>query len=220
MSLTRTEGGVPRVDIFGRLIWRNRLVGLLRIVVPAIGLVAFAILAAQIYIANIARQYGVSGIRIDRGNLVVETPQYSGIGADGSRYVVNASEARTPIDNTRLISMSQATLDYTRPGGTAFHVTASEATMDTAGNVVTVPGVATVVGSDGLHGTLTRVRSDMTSQITTANGAVDLTFSDGTTLLASNMHYDGNAALWVFENATVTMPDLPQKTPAEATPSP
>lgn len=210
MALARTESADQTAQILGRLNWHNRFIGLLRIAVPAAGLVAFLVLASQIYLANIARQYGVSGIRIDRGNLVVETPQYSGTGSDGSRYLVTAREARSPIDNTQLIDMSDAILSFTRTGKTAFHASAANATIDTGKNLVTVPGVTDVNSDDGLHGTLTSVRSDMKADVTTADGPVDLTFPDGTTLTASNMHYDGNTAIWTFGNATLTMRDLPK----------
>src|SRR4051794_13697987 len=94
-----------RAALLERLNGRNRLIGVLRIAVPGAGILAFLFLAGQIYIANTLHQYGVSGIRVDRGNLVVETPQYSGIGADGSRYVVSAHQARAPIDNPNVIDM-------------------------------------------------------------------------------------------------------------------
>ena len=213
-SLARTGSADATAAMLSRLGWRNRIVGLLRVAVPAVGVVAFLALVGQIYLANLARQYGVSGIRIDRGNLVVETPQYSGIGTDGSRYVINASEARSPIDNTNLITMSDATLDLTSPGKTSFHAAATTATTNTASNIVTVPGVATITSDDGLHGTLTKVRSDMRAEITTADGPVDITFADGTTIQASSMHFNGKTAVWTFKNSTLVIQNLPKSSGA------
>jgi len=167
------------------------------------------VLVAQIVVANIARQYGVAGIRIDRGNVVVDSPKYSGVGSDGSRYVVTATEARTPIDKPDMITMTNATLEFTKPGGSAMFGKAKLATMDTASQIVVAPGVVDVSGEDGLTGTLTDFRSDMAAEITTANGPVDITLSDGTNILGSTMLYDGKASLWTFTDATVTMNDLP-----------
>ena len=110
MALASTDSFDQRAEIFGRLRARNRLIGVLRIAVPLVGVAAFLILVGQIYVANIARQYGVSGIRIDRGNVVVETPQYSGMGTDGSRYLITAREARTPLERPEAISMADAML--------------------------------------------------------------------------------------------------------------
>jgi len=212
MAVTRTDTFDQRAAILGRLSTRNRVVSLLRVGVPAAGAVSFLLLVGQIYIANLAHQYGVSGIRIDRGNLVVETPQYAGVGKDGSQYVINASEARSPIGNSNVITMTDARLDLSRAGKSTFHATAAEATANTAANDVTVPGVTTVTSDDGMHGTLVEVHSDMGADLATARGPVDIAFSDGTTLNAANMVHDGSTQLWTFERATVVMQSLPAAT--------
>ena len=79
MTLARTDTFDQRNAIFAGLATRNRLIAVLRMLVPAAGVVAFLVLAAEIYVTNTLRQYGISGIRIDRGTLVVadivEMPQ-------------------------------------------------------------------------------------------------------------------------------------------------
>ena len=210
MTLARTDTFDQRARILGRLTVRNRVVAVLRIAVPAAGVVAFVLLVGQIYIANMLNHYGVSGIRVDRGNLVVETPQYSGIGADGSRYVVNAREARAPLASPDAIDMIDATLDVTRPHKAAFRASGETASMNTTSQVVTVPGLTRIRSDDGLHGTMIDVHADLMSGITIARGPIDVTFADGTTLTAANMHYDGNKALWNFDHATLVVPELPE----------
>ena len=213
MAGGRADTYDQRADILGNLLLRNRVVDGLRIVVPAIGILAFAALVAQIYIANMARQYGVSSVRIDRGTIVVEAPKYSGTGSDGSRYLVSAREARTPIDRTSTIEMIDATLELLQPGGQSYFARAASATMDTQTNQVTAPGVVTVTGSDGLEGTLTDMSVDNKEEIMTSNGPVDLLLSDGTTVVADTMVRDGKAQTWTFTRATVVVPDLPGAEP-------
>ncbi|MEO7221278.1 MAG: hypothetical protein ABIY37_02300 [Devosia sp.] len=198
-----------RADTLGRILTRNRVVDALRVVVPLLGLAAFLVLAGQIYIANLARQYGISGIRIDRGAVVVEAPKYSGTGGDGSRYLVSAREARTPLDRTTMIEMIDATLELLQPGGTSYFAKSAAATMDTAANTVVAPGLVAITGSDGLEGTLTDLDVDSDAGFITSHGAVDLLLSDGTTIVAGSMIRDGNAGLWTFTQATVVVPDLP-----------
>jgi lipopolysaccharide export system protein LptC len=210
MAVARTQTFDQRAAILDRLIWRNRIVGFLRIGVPAVGVFAFILLVGQIWLASIAKQYGVSGIRIDRGNLVVETPQYAGIGADGSRYLINASEARSPLDNANIINMTDAAIVFAKPSGSAFHAKAAAASMDTNRQFVTIPGITNFHTDDGMHGTLTEVRSDQRANVLTAEGPVDITFSDGTKLQAAKMHFDGNTALWTFSQATLVVADLPK----------
>jgi hypothetical protein len=209
MAGGRADTYDQRAGTLGRILTRNRVVDALRIVVPLLGVTAFLLLAAQIYIANLARQYGISGIRIDRGAVVVEAPKYSGTGADGSRYLVSAREARTPLDRTTMIEMTDATLELLQPGGTSYFAKSAAATMDTAANTVIAPGIVEITGSDGLEGTLTDLDVDSGAGFITSNGAVDLLLPDGTTIVAGSMVRDGNAGLWTFTGATVVVPDLP-----------
>lgn len=210
MAVGRAETYDQRAAILGRLLLRNRAVTILRIVVPIIGIAAFLTLAGQIYLSNLLRQYGVSGIRIDRGNVVVEAPKYSGTGSDGARYLVTAREARTPIDRSNIINMIDATLELLEPDGVSYFASAAAATMDTATEYVTVPGVVAVTGSDGLEGTLTDVAADNANEFLCSNGPVDLLLPDGTTIVADTMVRDGKAQLWTFTRATVVVPDLPE----------
>ena len=210
MAVARTQTFDQRGAILDGLLRRNRVIAVLRLAVPLVGIGAFVLLVGQIWLASMTQQYGVSGIRIDRGNLVVETPQYSGMGTDGSRYLVKAREARTPLGVSGRIDMIDATLDYTRPGHSAFHVRGATASVDTARQYVTVPGVARLNSDDGMHGTLTEVRSDLKAEITRAEGPIDITFTDGTHLEAADLLYEGKLAYWTFNRSTVTIPNLPR----------
>ena len=213
MLVARTQTFDQRAAILSGLLWRNRLVGVLRVGVPAVGVAAFLVLMGQMWLTGIARQYGVSGIRIDRGQLVVETPQYSETGDDGSRYLVTAEAARTPLDNPNSIAMTSPDLLFERPGKAPFHAVAESATIDTNTHRVTIPGITRVSSADGMFGTLSQVTSDMSAQVTVAEGPVDLTFPDGSHLVAANMHFDGAADIWSFDRATLTVPNLPKTAP-------
>ena len=46
-----------------------------------------------------------------------------------------------------------------------------------------------------------------------ADGPVDLTFSDGSHLTAAHMNFDGKADLWSFDQATLVVPNLPKQHP-------
>jgi hypothetical protein len=210
MAAGRADTFDQRADILGGIVVRNRVVALLRIVVPAAGLVAVLLLVGQIYLAGLSRQYGVAGIRIDRGSVVVEAPQYSGTGSDGSRYLATAREARTALAGGSDIDMTDATLELLQPDGTTYIATAKTAHMNTATELLIAPGLVDIKGSDGLVGTLTDVDVDNRSEILTSKGDVDLLLSDGTTIVGDTMVRDGKAQTYTFTNATVVVPDLPE----------
>jgi lipopolysaccharide export system protein LptC len=212
MAVARTQTFDQRTEILGRLVTRNRIVTLLRVVVPALGVVALLVLLGQIWLSNLARQYGVSGIRIDRGNLVVETPQYSEIGSDGTQYFVAARDARTPLNSPGEIEMADPKFTYVRPGRSPFHATALTGSVNTETHLVRAPGRVTVTTDEGLVGTMYELNADMRAQVTTAKGPVDITMPDGSHLTADDLHYQGSTNVWTFHNATLEVPDLPVRT--------
>lgn len=207
MSPTMPQG---RPQVYERLVRRNRLVDMLRVAVPTTGAVLFVGLSVQIYIANVARQYGISGIRIDRDGIAFDTPRYSGTSADGSRYVVTALEARSPAGQSDLIRMTDPVLTYAVSAGTTYTLNASTADFFNRSGKIDVPGVTHVTGDDGLTGTLTELRSDMNSDVTTADGHVDIKLGDGTSIIADSMLHEGKLQRWTFTRATVVFIGLPE----------
>ena len=87
---------------------RNRLVGVLRFAVPAFGGVVFGGLMLQLFLASLGEDFGFSNVSIDRDNLVVDTPSYASMGADGSSYQVQAESARSALDRTDIIHLTKA----------------------------------------------------------------------------------------------------------------
>lgn len=207
ISTTMQQG---RSQAYARLVRRNRLVDVLRVAVPAVGAVIFVGLAVQIYVANVARQYGISGIRIDRDGIAFDTPRYSGMSADGSHYIVTALEARSPAGESDLIRMTDPVLTYAVNAGTTYTLNAPGADFFNRSGKIDVAGVTQVTSDDGLVGTLTGLKSDMNADVTTADGPVDITLGDGTKIVADSMLHEGKLQRWTFTRATVVFIGLPE----------
>lgn len=199
-----------RVVAYARLARRNRIVGVLRVVVPVAGLVVFVGLALQIYVANTARQYGIAGIRVDRDGIVFETPQFSGTASNGSRYLVTANEARMPTAEDDLIDMAAPTLTYEMASGTIYRLKGDRAAFRSRSNRVAVPGIAHIEGDDGLVGTIVELRADLMTDRIISEGAVDIVMGDGTHIAADTMLHEGALNRWTFTRATVTYTGLPE----------
>mgnify|MGYP000890838700 CR=1 FL=1 len=108
-----------RERIFASLVVRNRFVRVLRFAVPAAGTVIFCGLVLQLFFGGLGDDLGFANISIDRNNLVVDTPTYSSMGADGSSYRMEAASARAALDRTDIITLEQAVFIIGRPGGSA-----------------------------------------------------------------------------------------------------
>jgi lipopolysaccharide export system protein LptC len=209
-AIARTETIEQRAAILSRLVHRNRLVGILRYGVPALGLIIFAALALQLYVGNLLQQFGIARISIDRNNLIVETPSYVVMGGDGMRYAMSAASARASFGAPDLMALSDAVLDITSDGASGFHARASDATLDTGTQQMSIPGTATIAGDDGTTGTLAALIIDMRKRNATGTGPVDLRFSDGTTLKATGMSFAEAGRVWTFNQVTMRLLDTPK----------
>lgn len=217
MTYARTDTLEQRTAILRSLAGRNRLVSILRIGVPAIGIIMFAALALQIYVANLARQFGVSGISIDRNNLVVETPSYSATGADGTRYTMEAASARAAINNPDAIALTTTAITLDQPSGSIFTLKASDAELTMSTQQLAIPGVATIAGNDGMHGRLNDAIADLSRRSIVARGKVNIVFGDSSSIDASAMDYNSRTQTWTFTEATVILPETPGSSEAPAT---
>lgn len=201
-----------RLRTYKRLAARNRFVAVLRIGVPAFGVLLLAGLMVQIYISNLASRFGIDSVSIDRDTVTVESPQYSGLLDDGSAYRVWASFADAPLAATDRINLTDAAVEVVSPKGMIMSVTADVALLDTSGEVVLVDGEASFSDSEGTYGTFSQSVFDARSQTLDSQGPVDIVYADGTALTARTMLYDAKAMRWTFSGVNVTLPDTPAST--------
>jgi hypothetical protein len=196
----RTDTAEQRSAIFARLVQRNRLVNILRFGLPALGSIILAALILQIYAASLVPGFGFANVTIDRGNLSVESPNYSGVGPDGSVYELTAATAKAALGNTDLINLTGAAFKVTQPGGTTFDASAEAAQLTLSSQVVVVPLGLRIGGTNGLDGTVQDAVIDISANRLTGRGPASFFFAGGTTLQSGTMSYDGKTRTWRFEN--------------------
>ena len=176
-----------RTALYQRLMRRNRLVGLLRWLVPAAGVAVFAGLLVMIVIDNLGQHFGYSNIRIDRDNLVVETPRLTSTGDDGTLFALTARAAKVAPTQTDLIDMEDAVFTMTPPEGAAMQAAAAAAQFQTNDQLLNVPGVAHISSAEGLDGTLEGVFADLLHWKLVASGTVDITMPGGSHIVSDGM---------------------------------
>lgn len=208
-SLARSETIEQRSRIFAGLAVRNRVIGVLRFAVPAAGIVIFFGLVLQLFLASLGDEFGFSNISVDRNNLIVDTPSYSSMGADGSSYQVQAASAKSALDRTDIIDLSMAVLTIKKTKGATITASADAARLETTSQLVTVDGATRIADSEGMEGTIVGIFADMAAETMVGKGDVDLTFANGATLKAGSMSYDGAVSTWRFARATLTLPSTP-----------
>lgn len=207
--LASAQDAGTRARIYAGLEQRNRFVAILRVGVPALGVLVFLGLTLQLILAGMMNQFGIANIRIDRDNLVVDNPSYSSMTADGTMYTVMSQSARTALGDTDLLHLSQATLNVTKPDGSWMKAEAEAADMRLSSQSVFVPEAMGIADSRGTTGTVEGVTADLVSESLVSEGPARIRYHNGTTLDADTMTYDGKRQLWQFNRATLVIPDTP-----------
>ncbi|MGV3491527.1 MAG: hypothetical protein ACO1OG_09420 [Devosia sp.] len=203
----------PRARIYQRLLQRNRVVGLLRWVVPAAGALVLLVVVGGIVLAGLSQRFGFSNIRIDRDNLVVDTPELTSTTEDGTVYALSATSAKVSITQSDIVDMVEARFTATAPSGDLMIATAVGAQLQTTDQLLEVPGTATLESNGGLNGTLDAVFLDIMNWRMNAAGKVDLTLPDGTHIESDGMTYDREKRHFTFTKVKLQIPMLPGEVP-------
>jgi hypothetical protein len=207
--MTAHADTAPRLRTYQRLTMRNRVVGVLRIAVPMLGVVVLLLLVGQIYLSSLGSRFGVGQIAVTRDRVTIDAPQYSGVLDDGSVYRVSATSAAAALDATDVMDLSTASLNIVRSNGVTMDLSATKARLDTTRELVTIAGDTHVVESTGTTSTFANSVFDWQAQVLTGKGPVMVDYADGTHLVATGLLYNAKTAVWTFTDATVTLPDTP-----------
>lgn len=203
------HGGPDRADVYARLTRRNRVVSMLRIAVPVVGLAAGAAVGVGIAIDAVLNQFGLARIHIDRNNLVVDTPELSSTMADGTVISLASASARLAPNNSDKVGLTDARFTATLPTGQSFTALAPAANLTVSTQTVFVPGRTDLSTNEGATGTADRLTVDALGLTAKAENGVDLTFANGNRLEAADMVYDHQAQQWTFHKVRVWLVSTP-----------
>lgn len=208
MGAATTSEGLGTGGTYRALEQRNRMVTALRVLVPLIGLMVLAALFVQMIVAGMEREFSIGRISFERNRMVVDTPSYTGMLADGSAYDMTAGSAETALDRPSVIELSQAHATLRRSSGVRVTADAEQAEVETQLQQIDIPGPTTIADTTGLKARVSGLHADVPAQLVTG-GKVALEYADDATLAAEAMRYDVRAQTWTFTDVTVTLPDLP-----------
>lgn len=200
---------IERQRVYDRLVWRNRTVGLLRLVVPLAGAVALAGLSVALYLNSIAGDFSIGNVSLDRDTLVIASPRYSGLLENGGTYEVAAATARAQVSNLERLNVTDGTAVLRRPDGVVLDGKANTAILDSGTQVVTVTGRADIADSRGLTGWMEQAVIDYPNEHVTTTGPVYFLLDDGSSIAGASMDYDQKTRVWRFTRVTVTLPATP-----------
>lgn len=192
-----TEAG-NRNARFIRLNRRNNFVAVLRIGVPGIGLLVAVFLIFQIVISNLANDFGISGLRVEQDQVVIDEPRYGGVTADGTKYNIVAQVARIDIIARDIINLQNATITIVQPDGYQMIAETEVAQLNLAEQFIFAPGLMVTQDSDQVAGQFNDSIIDWKAQTLVSKGAVKVEFKDGAIINAQSLVYDAPKRSWDF----------------------
>ncbi len=195
-----------QAEIFRGLVRRNRLVFILRLAVPGIGVLFTVFLVFQIIVSSIATDYGISSLRVERDQVVIEQPRYGGVMKDGTTYRIVSDVARVRISSRDIVDLAGASIQIEQPDGYGVVADADWAQLNLASQNVAVPGLLKTLDSDNVRGFLNDVLIDWPARELRARGPVRLEFEDGSLIRAQSLVYDAKSGEWDFSGVTYNAP--------------
>lgn len=187
-----------RADLYSALTRRNKFVSRLRIGVPIFGALVLIALLGQLIASNIANQFLPDGVHIERDNLVISTPTYSGVMQDGTLYTVTSKVAEAALENPDIIDLETARIDLKRPSGQEIVGETDRAAFSLSSQQIKVDGILHVSESGGTVARLRNSVFDWSAQTMDTLDNVELTFVDGSVLTAGSLHFDTETEEWDF----------------------
>lgn len=208
------QGTDARHALYTRFARRNRVIDVLRVVVPIAGVLLALVPVAQVVIASIATSLPIQGIRLENDTLVIDAPRFEGRTATGTVYAMQAARAETRVGDLDIADLYDLEIALTDEGDYAARIGFSSAqwTMSTE-TLVSNEDVA-IADSTGAEGILGGVHVDWPGQLITSEGPVHFTFASGADLVADTMVHDLDTARWHFSGVRLDM--VPQADAGES----
>ncbi len=201
-----------RAQLYRGLARRNRIVAALRWLVPAAGAALLLVVVGLVLLDGLRQRLGYSNLRIDRDNLVVDTPRLTSTDAEGTLYALTARAAKVGVTKTDMIDMEDAAFTMTPRNGPKMTASAAAAQFQTGDQLLNIAGITTINSENGTFGTIEGAFVDLMHWTMVAGGAVDIKLPDGSSIKSTGMSYDRSAGLYSFTNATVTLMMTPGET--------
>jgi hypothetical protein len=193
-------------QLHAQLQTRNRIVGVLRIVVPVLGAALLFYLLAQIALSRLGGDFDVGPVRFDRSNLVFDDPRYHGVTADGMTYSVQAESATTPIGSSDAVQLTGTEMTMFDDGAFSFRAEAPAAVMNVDASRIAIEGVMDVVDARGTRAQMFDSNLDWENSNFTSSGPVHVDYHSGITIEAETLSYDRESLTWRLERVHMQIP--------------
>jgi lipopolysaccharide export system protein LptC len=205
MSGLTDAGSTHRAQLFRQLQRRHRMVRLLRVAVPLVGVLVLAALVLQIYLGALTGGVAISGARIDRSRLIVDRPTINGTLSGVGRYELVAQTASAPITDARFVDLDSidATMSFDSGARAVGH--ADSGVLDFPRRQIRTSHAISLTSSDGISARIEGGAIDMVEQTLSTVAGARFEFPGGSSLTARTMTYNATRGTWRFEKVVISI---------------
>ncbi|MCD7058541.1 hypothetical protein [Pelagibacterium xiamenense] len=191
--------------VYRNIARHNRAIAALRIAVPVAGLILFSVPLIQFALGVVGETIVVDGAALDADTLVIQSPRFEGLTADGAVYRMEAARSESDTGNLDVSTLYDLTIDLDGAAGYWAEVTFSRAEWTMSREYLSSDETVYVEDSTGAQGVLEGAEADWPAQIIKSDGPVRFTYANGSELNANTMVHDIAAATWHFTGPKVEM---------------
>lgn len=187
-------------DAFRRARRHSRAVGVLKWLLPALGILMAAAFFLKSYISSpMAVAIKAEGTALSDGKLVMANPKLEGFTKDNRPYLMTAKRAVQDVADQGIVALEG--IGAKLPIGDAGLATidAAKGVFDRAKNTLNLDSEITITTLDGMVAKLKSANLDIGAGGMTSKDPVDITFN-GTRITSDSMSIAQSGKILVFEN--------------------
>jgi lipopolysaccharide export system protein LptC len=204
----------PRsADIYERAFRHSRRVGILKIALPAVALIAVGGFFLTMRFADLtgSTAIAVGGLNITTKSLIMDAPHMSGFDSSGHPYKVTATKAVQDLVHPKLVNLETIDAHFATDDTNTAVLKARAGILDNLRNRLGLRNGITIVTSDGYHVTMIDADMDIGKGTMVSNKPVEIRSSDGSWLKANGVSIEDKGAKITFRDG-VTVNYIPSDT--------
>lgn len=166
------DGSAARAPLFATAARESRRVRRLRVLLPAIGALLFALVVFATVITRISISLSVGDLKITTDGLAMDAPHLSGSDGKGRTYKVRAESALQDLTDTKIIRLKGIDANVIQADGSQANLLADSGIYDSGAQKLVLKENIRLANSDGSGGALSRAEIDLNTGALTSDSPV------------------------------------------------
>lgn len=166
------DGSASRKSLFATAVRESRRVRRMRVLLPTVGALLFALVIGATVITRISISLSVGDLKITTDGLAMDAPHLSGSDGKGRTYKVRAESAVQDLTDTKIIRLKGIEANVIQADGSQANLLADSGVYDTGTQKLVLKENIRLANSDGSGGALSRADIDLGTGSLTSDSPV------------------------------------------------